>query len=104
MVTASVLINIGMWLERYIVIIPTETRPRLLYELVQGAYSPTWIEWLITAALFAGLILLYAVFTRYFPIVPLWETAENLEDRSHIETRRRKVFGRGRLSRRKLEG
>jgi molybdopterin-containing oxidoreductase family membrane subunit len=104
MVAASVLINIGMWLERYVVIIPTETRPRLLYELVQGAYKPTWIEWTITAALFAGLILLYAVFTRYFPIVPLWETAENLEDRSHMETRRRKVFGRSRLDRRKLEG
>lgn len=104
MVAASVLINIGMWLERYVVIIPTETRPRLLYELVQGAYKPTWIEWTITAALFAGLILLYAVFTRYFPIVPLWETAENLEDRSHMETRRRRVFGRSRLDRRKLEG
>lgn len=94
MVTASVLINIGMWLERYIVIIPTETRPRLLYELVQGFYKPTWVEWTITAALFAGLVLLYAVFTRYFPIIPLWETAENLEDRSHLETRRRRVFGK----------
>ncbi len=94
MVTASVLINIGMWLERYIVIIPTETRPRLLYELVQGFYKPTWIEWTITAALFAGLVLLYAVFTRYFPIIPLWETAKNLEDRSHLETRRRRVFGK----------
>ena len=94
MVAASVLINIGMWLERYIVIIPTETRPRLLYELVQGFYKPTWIEWTITAALFAGLVLLYAVFTRYFPIIPLWETAKNLEDRSHLETRRRRVFGK----------
>ncbi len=79
MVTASILINIGMWLERYIVIIPTETRPRLLYELVQGSYTPTWIEWVITLSMFAGLGLLYAVFTRFFPIVPLWETAESLE-------------------------
>ena len=93
MVAASVLINIGMWLERYIVIIPTETRPRLFYELVQGFYKPTWVEWTITAALFAGLILLYSVFTRYFPIIPLWETAENLEDRSHLEPRRRRIFG-----------
>ena len=94
MVTASVLINIGMWLERYIVIIPTETRPRLLYELIQGVYSPTWVEWTITAALFSGLILLYAVFTRFFPIVPLWETAEELEDRSDMKTRRRRALGR----------
>ncbi|MFQ5408478.1 MAG: hypothetical protein ACE5FI_08690 [Anaerolineales bacterium] len=79
MVTASVLVNIGMWLERYVVIIPTETRPRLLYELVQGSYRPTWTEWAITLSLFAGMALLYVVFTRFFPIVPLWETAESLE-------------------------
>jgi molybdopterin-containing oxidoreductase family membrane subunit len=95
MVTASVLINFGMWLERYIVIIPTETRPPLLYELVEGSYRPTWIEWGITASLFAGLFLLYAVFTRFFPIVPLWETAETLEaDGADIPSKwRRRQFG-----------
>jgi molybdopterin-containing oxidoreductase family membrane subunit len=103
MVTASVLINIGLWLERYIVIIPTETRPRLLYELVQGVYRPTWVEWTITAALFAGLTLFYAVFTRYFPIVPLWETAEDLESRPDSKTKQRGVFGSNRNRRRKLE-
>ena len=94
MVTASILINIGMWLERFIVIIPTETRPRLLYELVQGSYRPTWTEWIITASLFAGLFFLYAVFTRFFPIVPLWETAETLEDaEKNPEKWRRRPFG-----------
>jgi molybdopterin-containing oxidoreductase family membrane subunit len=92
MVTAAVLVNIGMWLERYVVIIPTETRPRLLYELVQGSYRPTWTEWLITAAMFAGLFLLYAVFSRLFPIIPLWETAETLEHEPEPERRPRK-FG-----------
>jgi molybdopterin-containing oxidoreductase family membrane subunit len=100
MVTAAVLINIGMWLERYIVIIPTETRPRLLYELVKGAYRPTWVELTITAALFAGLILLYAVFTRFFPIVPLWETAESLEEGREEEPRRRRFGLRARRERR----
>jgi len=93
MVTASILVNIGMWLERFIVIIPTETRPRLLYELVQGTYRPTWSEWVITAALFAGLYLLYAVFSRFFPIVPLWETAETLEDEKPPEKWGRRSFG-----------
>lgn len=94
MVTASVMINFGMWLERYIVIIPTETRPRLLYELVQGSYSPTLTEWAITAALFAGLALLYSVFTRFFPIIPLWETVEKLEPETvFIPLRRSRVFG-----------
>lgn len=76
MVFASVLINIGMWMERYIVIVPTEVSPRILPVMGSGAYTPTWTEALITAAFFAGTILLYAVFARLFPIIPIWETAE----------------------------
>jgi Ni/Fe-hydrogenase subunit HybB-like protein len=76
MVFASILINIGMWLERFIVIIPTEVSPRLVNWMGQGAYTPALPEILITVACFAGMILLYAIFTRFFPIVPIWETAQ----------------------------
>lgn len=78
MVAASIMVNIGMWIERFIVIVPTEVWPRLLTSHGQGFYSPTWTEWLITAACFSGMILLYAIFTRFFPIIPLWETAASL--------------------------
>jgi len=77
LVGACVLVNIGMWLERFIVIVPTEASPRLLPYLGSGAYQPTWVEAVITLSLFAGMCLLYAVFTRFFPIVPVWETAEH---------------------------
>jgi len=83
MVFASVLINIGMWMERYIVIIPSEVSPRLLHNMGQGAYMPALPEILITVACFAGLIFLYALFTRFFPIVPIWETAEALPGHPH---------------------
>ncbi len=78
MVVASVLINIGMWLERFLVIVPTETRPRFISTLMDGvgSYHPSWVELSITVGLFAGLTLLYVVFTRFFPIVPIWETIE----------------------------
>ena len=78
MVFAAVLINIGMWMERFIVIIPTEVSPRMLPVMGGGHYLPALPEILITVACFAGLILLYAVFTRFFPIIPIWETAEEL--------------------------
>ena len=78
MVFASVLINIGMWMERYIVIIPTEVSPRMLHVMGQGSYLPQLPEILITVACFAGMFLLYAVFTRFFPIIPIWETAQEL--------------------------
>lgn len=83
MVVAGLVINAGMWLERYIVIVPTLTRPRLLSGLTMGTYSPTWVEWAITAACFAGLLLFYALFTRFFPIVPIWERSEEIEALLH---------------------
>jgi molybdopterin-containing oxidoreductase family membrane subunit len=83
MVFSCILINIGMWLERYIVIIPSEIFPRLLHQFGEGTYYPTWTEIVITISLFAGLFFLYAVFTRFFPIIPIWETAEVIP---HTET------------------
>ncbi len=83
MVAAGVIINIGMWLERYIVIVPTLTRPRLLSELTMGSYTPSVVEWIITAACFAGVLLFYALFTRFFPIIPIWERSEEVEAYLH---------------------
>jgi len=83
MVFACVLINIGMWMERFIVIIPTEVSPRMLPVMGQGSYLPALPEILITVACFAGLIMLYAIFTRFFPIVPIWETAQELPGHAH---------------------
>ena len=61
--------------------------------MVLGVYHPTWTEAAITAALFSGMILLYAVFTRYFPIVPVWETAEETDEAEAPPARRQRVFG-----------
>ena len=71
---AGISINLGMWLERYTVIVPSLSRPRLPYEW--GVYSPTWIEWSVTAACFAGIILLYTLFAKLFPVVSIWELQE----------------------------
>jgi molybdopterin-containing oxidoreductase family membrane subunit len=80
MVGASILINVGMWVERYIVIVPTQVSPRLLHVMGQGVYTPTLTEIMITVACFSGMIFLYVVFTRFFPIIPVWETAESLAE------------------------
>jgi molybdopterin-containing oxidoreductase family membrane subunit len=72
-----------MWLERYTVIVPSLARPRLPYEW--GVYVPTWVEWSVTAACFAGLILLYALFAKLFPVVAIWELEEDAPALSHAE-------------------
>ena len=83
MVAAGLIINVGMWLERYMVIIPTLTRPRLLSGLTMGVYTPSWIEVIMTLTCFAGVLLFYALFTRFFPIVSIWERSEEVEAMLH---------------------
>jgi Ni/Fe-hydrogenase subunit HybB-like protein len=75
-VVASVLVIVGMWLERFLIIVPTLAQPRMTFNW--GDYSPTWVEMTLTAGTFAYFILLYAVFTKLFPIVAIWEYKEGL--------------------------
>ncbi len=76
-VTASVLVNIGMWLKRYIIVVPTLSSPLLSPDLPHGevfAYVPTWVEWSITLGAFAGCYLFYCLFGKIVPLVSIWET------------------------------
>ena len=77
-VIASISVNIGMWLERYMIVVPTMSRPRLPW--AEGMYSPTLVELGVTAGFGATFILLYMLFTRFFPIVSVWEVWEGREN------------------------
>lgn len=68
---AAITVLIGMWLERYLIIIPTLSMPRLA--AAWGHYSPTWVEVSITIATFALMGMLYLIFSKLFPIVSVWE-------------------------------
>ena len=83
---ASISIVIGMWLERFVIVVPTLTNPRLPNEIV--IYHPTWVEWSIFAGCLSFFILLYMVFTKVFPIVSIWEVREGRE-KSMIEVQER---------------
>jgi molybdopterin-containing oxidoreductase family membrane subunit len=43
-------------------------------------YAPTWVEWSIVAASFALFALLITVFIKVFPILAVWEVAEQQEE------------------------
>jgi Ni/Fe-hydrogenase subunit HybB-like protein len=70
-VVASILIIVGMWLERFLIIVPSLTRKYLPYNF--GTYRPSWVEITITVGTFAGMGLLYLIFSRVFPIISIWE-------------------------------
>lgn len=73
-VIASIFVMIGMWLERYLIVVPTLINPRL--PIARGVYYPTWVELSLTAGCFAAFILLYALFSKVFPIISVWEIRE----------------------------
>src|SRR5690349_19247523 len=70
-IISSVTVLIGMWLERFIIIVPTLSRPRLA--AAWGSYSPSWVEISITIATFATMVVLYLMFAKLFPIISIWE-------------------------------
>jgi molybdopterin-containing oxidoreductase family membrane subunit len=69
---ASAAVLVGMWLERYLIIIPTLTEPRLPY--ARGSYVPSWVEWSMMAGLCAGFTLAILLFSKFFPVISIWET------------------------------
>ena len=70
-VISSVCVLIGMWLERFLIIIPTLSMPRLA--AAWGKYAPSWVEISITAATFATMGAFYLIFCKLFPIISVWE-------------------------------
>ncbi len=77
-VIASLSIIVGMWLERFIIIIPTLANPRLT-QYAQGSYVPSIVEIGIMAGCVALFMLLYVLFSKLFPIVSITEVREGRE-------------------------
>src|SRR5437762_13271730 len=70
-VFSSACVLVGMWLERYLIVVPTLSNPRLAS--AASSYAPSWVEIAITAATFAGMVLLYLIFSKLVPIIAVWE-------------------------------
>jgi Ni/Fe-hydrogenase subunit HybB-like protein len=68
---ASCCVVVGMWLERFLIVVPTLGNPRLAS--ASSFYTPTWVEIAITAATFAAMTMLYLTFSKLFPIIAVWE-------------------------------
>ena len=79
--TASVLVVAGMWFKRWIIVVPpleTGMTPGSL-----ASYAPTWIEWAVTLAGGAALVLIFLGFQRLFPVISMWEV-EHGDAEDHV--------------------
>ncbi len=70
-VIASCGVLIGMWLERYLIVVPSLAHRQLSYSW--GTYWPQPVEITIMVATFAAMVLLYALFSKFVPIISIWE-------------------------------
>ena len=72
-VVASIGVVIGMWLERFLIIVPSLSHKFLPYAWSVQPYRPTWVEITITVGTFAAMAMLYMLFSKFIPIISVWE-------------------------------
>ncbi|MEQ1703601.1 MAG: hypothetical protein ABMA25_26125, partial [Ilumatobacteraceae bacterium] len=74
---ASSLAVVAMFIERYFIVVAGMKVPLMPYE--PSTYAPTWVEWAILAGGLSLFLLLLTLFTRFFPILAIWEMKEEHE-------------------------
>lgn len=84
----SFCVILGAWFKRFLIVIPSLQHPYLPIQDVDESYRhyiPSWEEWSITFASFAGVLLIITIFIRLFPIVPIWETIKERNINNEID-------------------
>jgi molybdopterin-containing oxidoreductase family membrane subunit len=70
----SLLINVGMWFERFVIIVTSLSQDFMPY--AWGFYKPTWVELVILTFSFAWFLMLFSLFSKHAPIVSMTEVKE----------------------------
>jgi Ni/Fe-hydrogenase subunit HybB-like protein len=65
-VTSAVAVVIGLWLDRFLFIVPVLAHPRVA--AAAAVYSPTWVEVVVSAGAASGFALVCLVFAQLFPM------------------------------------
>ncbi|MFZ4545665.1 MAG: NrfD/PsrC family molybdoenzyme membrane anchor subunit [Saprospiraceae bacterium] len=75
----AILAFVSAWFKRYIIVIPGLAHPYLPIQDVPHSwthYMPSVIEMTIVFAIFSAFLLFVTLFSRFFPIISIWEVAE----------------------------
>ena len=72
----SILVNIGMWLERFMIVVPSLARKQP-FVYTWGTYQPSIVEFTMMAWSFAFVSMNMLLFARFFPLIPLFESKES---------------------------
>ena len=72
----SLFVNVGMWLERFVIIAGSQATNFMPSQW--GFYVPSVTEISITAASFAWFLMLFSLFAKFLPIMSMTEVKEGL--------------------------
>lgn len=72
----SILVNIGMWFERFVIIVTSLAREYDPYSW--GLYTPRWVDLSITAGSFAWFFLWFLLFAKFLPVISIVEVKQEL--------------------------
>lgn len=74
----SVLVNIGMWFERYVIIAssPGHEFDPYSWDIGRLMYSPTWVEYGILIGSFSLFFFFFLLFTKFIPSISIVEMKE----------------------------
>jgi molybdopterin-containing oxidoreductase family membrane subunit len=73
---AAILVNIGMWFERFIIIVTSLSHDFLPSSW--GLYTPRLVEMAITVGSFGLFVGAFMIFVKLFPSVPMSELKETI--------------------------
>jgi len=90
-VFSCIVIVLGAWVKRYLIVVPTLEHPFLPIQDVPlsiSGYFPNYVEFSVVAGCLAGIFLVITLFSKLFPMMAVWEVEEGiyLEHEKHIAT------------------
>ncbi len=76
MFIVSLLVNLGMWFERFVIIVTSLAQDYLPSSW--GYFKPTWVDLLMLAGSFGLFLTLFLLFCRYLPIIAISEVKHTM--------------------------
>ena len=83
MLVIGIMVLLGAWFKRLIIVVPTQEHPYLPIQNVPlnfKIYTPTLVETLITIAPFILVLMIITLLAKVIPIIPVHETIEHIEE------------------------
>jgi molybdopterin-containing oxidoreductase family membrane subunit len=83
LLTICLAINVGMWLERFNIVVTSLAHDRLPFDW--RVYVPTWVEWAVTVGAFGWFFTLFLIGIKILPPVSISELKEEAAHHSPVE-------------------